>query len=296
MSVTVQSPLEYYRQPGRMTSVGRYAPLIDALPREIPALAAVAQGLMVHEHMAQAYGVTLTEADRASVHVRPAEQLIELIVARDDRPLDVPRPPQTRLPGNCRHFSVLMVAMLRAQGTPARARCGFGSYFVTGAFEDHWVAEYWDANQERWILVDAQIDAAQRAYFPIDFDVNDVPRDRFLIGGEGWQRCRAGAADPNTFGLSLVKEFGDWWIAANLMRDIAALRNVELLPWDLWGAMPGPDAPITDEQTALFDELAPLTQTPDAVFTELQRRYDDDDRIRVPSNVLNVLRGVAEPI
>ena len=60
--------------------------------------------------------------------------------------------------------------------------------------------------------------------------------------------------------------------------------------------MPGPDTPITDEQTALFDELAPLTQTPDAVFTELQRRYDDDDRIRVPSNVLNTLRGVAEPI
>jgi hypothetical protein len=34
---------------------------------------------------------------------------------------------------------VLAAAMLRAQGTPARARCGFGGYFGSGAFEDHWV-------------------------------------------------------------------------------------------------------------------------------------------------------------
>jgi Transglutaminase-like superfamily len=39
------------------------------------------------------------------------------------------RPPQTRLPGNCRHFTVLMTALLRAHGTAARARCGFGGYY-----------------------------------------------------------------------------------------------------------------------------------------------------------------------
>jgi hypothetical protein len=115
-----------------MTSPGRYAPLLGGLPRDIPGLAAVAQGLLIHEHIAPAYGVTLSDEERSSVHVRPVERLLELIVARDGRPLGIARAPEARLPVNCRHFTVLMVAMLRAQGTPARARCGFGGYFTDG--------------------------------------------------------------------------------------------------------------------------------------------------------------------
>ena len=118
-----------------------------------------------------------------------------------------------------------MVAMLRAQGTPARARCGFGGYFNDGLFEDHWVCEYWHAGQQRWLLVDAQIDGKQRGWFPIDFDVTDVPRDRFLVAGEAWTSYRSGQADPGKFGLSVMNESGDWWIAANLMRDAAALAQ-----------------------------------------------------------------------
>jgi hypothetical protein len=111
--------LACYARPAVMTTPGRYASLLADLPRDIAGLAAVAQGLLIHEHMAEAYGVTLTEADRASVHIRPVEELHARIVARDSRPLRQARPHADRLPGNCRHFTVLMVAMLRAQGTPA---------------------------------------------------------------------------------------------------------------------------------------------------------------------------------
>ena len=38
--------------------------------------------------------------------------------------------------------------------------------------------------------------------------------------------------------------YGYWFIAGNLVRDLAALNKVELLPWDDWGAMVGPDEPI----------------------------------------------------
>ena len=286
---------EIYAQPAAMTSAGRLASMLDGLPRDIAGLAAVAQGLLIHEHIAPAYGVTLSDQERSSVHVRPVEQLLELIVARDGRPLDIARAPQARLPGNCRHFTVLMVAMLRAQGTPARARCGFGRYFHDTMSEDHWVCEYWLAGQQRWVLVDAQIDARQRDLFSIDFDVNDVSRDRFLIAGEAWARCRSGAADPDTFGLSIVNEAGDWWIAGNLMRDAAALGNIELLPWDCWGAMPRPGEPIDEPRRALFDRLAVLTQSPDSSFAELQRLCQDS-RLRVPAVVHNALRNRDEPL
>ena len=287
--------LSCYTRPTAMTSAGRFAPLLDALPRDVAGLAAVAQGLLVHEHMAPSYGVTLSDEARASVHIRPVEQMLERITARDSRPLTDPRPVAERLAVNCRHFTVLMVAMLRAQGRPARARCGFGGYFTSGFFEDHWVCEYWHSDQRRWILADAQIDDRQRGWFSIDFDVTDVPRDRFLVAGQAWARCRAGAADPDTFGLSLVDEAGSWWIAANLMRDAAALGNLEVLPWDTWGAMPGPGDRIDDDTAALFDRLAALTQTPDEAFAEL-RRLGQDDRLRVPSVVRNAVRAREEAI
>jgi hypothetical protein len=296
MQVQDQTELQFYTRPAAMTSPGPCAPLLSGLPHDIPGLAAVAQGLLIHEHIAPAYGVTLSDEQRASVHVRPVERMLELIVARDRRPLDVPRPPEARLPANCRHFTVLMVAMLRAQGTPARARCGFGGYFHETMFEDHWVCEYWHTGQQRWILVDAQVDARQRDLFSIGFDVTDVPRDQFVIAGEAWARCRCGAADPDTFGLSIVNEAGDWWIASNLMRDAAALGNIELLPWDCWGAMPRAYEPIDESRCTLFDRLAELTRSPDSSFAELQRLCQEDSRLRVPATVRNAARMRDEPV
>jgi hypothetical protein len=290
------STLAFYTAPARMTAAGRYAPRFDGLPGDVAGLAGVAQGVLVHEFLAEFYGVTLTEEDRGTVHLRRVEELLERIVARDDRPLDVAREPQGRIAANCRHFSVLTVAMLRARGVPARARCGFGAYFVAGRFEDHWVVEYWHRDEQRWVLVDAQIDRAQGAVFPIDFDVLDVPRDRFVIGADAWLAYRAGDADPDLYGLTMIDEAGAWWIAANLMRDAAALTNLELLPWDVWGSMPEPEDVIDDELAACFDRLAVLTQAPDETFDELMDVMDRDDRVRVPPTVRNVTRGRDEAI
>jgi Transglutaminase-like superfamily len=286
---------DFYTRPGKMTSPGQYAAHIEDLPRDIAALAAVGQGLLVHEFMAADYGVPLSEADRATVHTRPAAEWLAQIIERDDRPLQIAREPAGRLAANCRHFTVLMVTLLRAQGVPARARCGFGTYFGTSVFEDHWVCEYWNGGQARWALVDAQIDDVQRGWFPISFDVTDVPRDEFLVAGQAWDLVRTGAADPGRFGLSEIQEFGDWWIAANLMRDASALLNLELLPWDCWGAMPKPGQPIEPELVTLFDRLARLTQAPDDSRAELQYLCADD-RLRVPAVVYSAARDRPEAI
>jgi hypothetical protein len=288
--------LPFVRQPGVMTAAGNQAPILDGLPRGVADLAAVAHGLVIHEHIAPAYGVELTAERRASVHLRPVERILERLNAEDGRPLTTSRPADRRLPGNCRQFTVLLVAMLRAQGVPARARCGFGGYFGTGWFEDHWVAEYWHAAEARWVLADAQIDDVQRGIFPIDFDLMDVPRGRFLVAGDAWALCRAGQADPAKFGLSFLAEGGDWWIAGNLMRDVAALNNMELLPWDVWGAMPGPDETPTPELSALFDRLSQLTHASDETFAELRALYEGDERLRVPPIVFNAVLNREEAV
>jgi hypothetical protein len=288
--------LDYYRQPAAMTTPGSHGPLLADLPHGVAPLAQVAQGLLIHEHLTGSYGVTLTDERRATVHVRPVAGLLERMMAEDSRPLTVAREPAGRLAGNCRHFTVLAVAMLRAQGTPARARCGFGGYFGSGAFEDHWVCEYWNDVAQRWMLADAQIDDVQLKLFDVDFDLMDVPRDKFLVAGEAWRLCRDGDADPDRFGLSAVNEAGYWWIAGNLMRDVAALSNMEMLPWDCWGAMPVPDEQIDGERLALFDRMAELTRDPDATFGDLTAAYAADERLRVPGAVYNAVLRRSETL
>lgn len=277
-----------FASPGPMT--GDHQGILAGLTADVPGLAAVGHGLMVHEYYEDPYGVTFTDADRETVHLRPVPRLLERILAVSPEPLTTPRPPERRVAANCRHFTVLLVAALRARGVPARARCGFSAYFVPGFHEDHWVCEYWTG--ERWRLVDGQIDAVQLAMHSIDFDVTDVPRDRFLVAGDAWRRYRRGEVSPEQFGLAVAKEAGAWWIAGNVMRDAAALMKVELLPWDAWGAMPQPDAPVDDQ---LFDRLAAATLDPELTgLAELMA--DPALGLGVPPVVYNAVRKREEAV
>jgi Transglutaminase-like superfamily len=279
----------FYAHPAGFTAAENHAAALAALPADLAGLTEVAHGLIVHEFLAGMYGFELADERRASVHIRPVSELLDQIVAEDGRPLDVAREPSARVPGNCRHFTVFTVAALRAHGIPARARCGFGGYFGTGWYEDHWVCEYWDAAAGRWTLADAQIDDVQRKVFGVEFDVLDVPRDDFLVAGDAWLRCRAGQEDPSRFGLSPLDEAGYWWIAGNLLRDVAALNNREMLPWDVWGEMLRPEQEPDQAQLAFFDELAVLTTDPEAGFAELTARYQADPRLTVPATVHNAV-------
>lgn len=187
----------------------------------------------------------------------------------------------------------MLCGILREQGVPARARCGFGAYFIPGRFEDHWVAEYWNSGQNRWILVDAQLDAVQRKTFKPDFDPLDVPRDCFIVAGDAWRQCRDGQADPNLFGLSFINEQGLWWVAQNLIRDLAALNRMEMLPWDVWGAMPKPTTEIADSEVDLFDRVSDITRAGDCALPDVQQIYQDD-RLRVSEVIFNASRQTEE--
>lgn len=186
--------------------------------------------------------------------------------------------------------------MLCAKGIPARARCGFGAYFNPGYFEDHWVCEYWDSSKKRWVLADPQFDEVWRNELNTKHDVLDVPRDHFLVAGDAWAQCRAGKADPAKFGIFVNDLRGLWFIAGSLVRDVAALNKMELLPWDVWGAQPRPGERLADDRLAFFDRLAALTREPDASFAELRTLYDSDERVRLPPVVFNALLNRPEKI
>jgi hypothetical protein len=223
--------LDFYSRPGAMTSAGKYAGLLERLPNDVAALVRIVQGLTLHEFVASSlYGVALSEHRKSESHIREVERMLDRLLSIDGRSLDVARPPERRLVGVCRHFVVLLLAMLRAKHIPARCRCGFGSYFNPGFFEDHVVCEYWNAAERRWVLVDPQFDEAWRSALKIEHDILDVPRDKFLIAGDAWLQCRTGGANPARFGIFKGDLRGLWFIAANLIHDVATLNKMEMLP------------------------------------------------------------------
>ena len=282
----------YYLRPGPMTDPGALDALLKDAPSDIPGMVAYIQNLLLHVHWAPAYRMRLGEERQAETHTRSVRDMLALMQRHDPRPLAFVRTLYQRMVGNCRHFSTFGTALFRRAGIPARARCGFGAYFQEGFHADHWVIEYW--NGTAWQLLDAQIDAAQRAMLRLEFDPLDVPRDQFVIAFDSWRRCRAGTADPKTFGI--FDQLGLWFVAGNLLRDFASLNNMEMLPWDVWGAMVKPDEDITSEQFALYDRLAGLTADPDAHFTELRALYDGNEALRVPPQVFNALRRQMETV
>lgn len=280
----------FWLQPAGLSSTGDRTDLLADLPRDPAALAEVVQGLLLHEHIAPSYGVQLDAGRHAEAHLRSVREVLDGVARRDARPLTAARTPAERQVGVCRHFALIHVAMLRARGIPARARCGFGAYFEAGKYYDHWVTEYWNAPEGRWVLVDAQLDAHQRHLFGIGFDPMDVPRQQFLVAGDAWNLCREGRADPNDFRILDMK--GWWFIASNVIRDVAALNGHEMLPWDVWGAMVPQDDGV---DRTFIDRLAALSSRPDADHAALHAAYEDS-RVAVPPVVFNNVLGRDEPV
>ena len=277
-------PLAYYTAPGPMTESGALAVLLDPLPAGVAALRDIVQGLLIHIFWARRYGVELDETRQQEVQIRALAPKLERIVELDARPLVAARPPVRRLVGNCRDFSVTLVGLLQHHGIPARARCGFGRYFEPDHYEDHWVGEYWNAAEGRWVLVDAQLDALQRGVLDLPFDPLDVPRDQFITGGAAWQLCRNGRADPDAFGIADMH--GLWFVRGNLVRDVAALNKMELLPWDVWGLADEGSGLTADDMTAL-DEMAALSGGDAAGFDRIHAWYETDARWRVPPVIVS---------
>ena len=159
----------------------------------------------------------------------------------------------------------MLTSILQHQGVPARARCGFGTYFLPDHFEDHWVCEYWKSEQQRWILVDAQLDEFQCNEMKVPFNPLDVPRDQFVVAGQAWQMCRQGQANPQQFGI--FEWHGWWFIWGNVVRELLAFNKIELLPWDV---IPGCmthelDDPLPEgDELALYDGIASLALAGDA--------------------------------
>ncbi len=290
--------LSKYAAQSVVTDPGKMVWWLADLPTEVPALRRIAQGLVVHYRTEDLSALGIPGERMEEIDTRYAEPMLERLFTLDDRPLIEPRPPETRLVGCCRDFTVLFLSLLRHQEIPARARVGFATYFVPGWNVDHEVAEVWDATVDRWRLVDAElddmhVDSTDKA----PLDALDLPRDRFLLAGDAWRSCRSGDANPERFlvdpGLEIADTRGWPYLRHNLIHDLATLNNRELLLWDSWGLME--TASPSEADLELLDRVAETTRLSEPAVATVQALYEGEPGLRVPPTVTSYSPATSEP-
>lgn len=262
--------LDSYTGHSPLTDPAPYADLFTGLPVDLPALHRVVQNIYIHVWKIRKYHPAWLENRSHEYESRSVARSLALVMAHDPQPLTVERPRAQKLIVDCRHHAVLLVALLRHHGIPARARCGFATYLEQSHFQDHWICEYWDGS--RWVMEDP------------DVVKHDISPDAFINAGRAWQMIRAGMISDLQFGFS-PHDRGEWVVRCDIVRDLAALNHAEMLSSDAWGFIEKPEALVTTPDRALLDEAARLIAAVDSDYTAMREFYQSSPDLRVPDEV-----------
>ncbi|MDE4992581.1 hypothetical protein NAH07_11445, partial [Francisella tularensis subsp. holarctica] len=79
---------------------------------------------------------------------------------------------------------------------PARVRAGHTAYFDMGELgtvsTDHWINQYWNEQENRWITSDVDGSFSLNE----NFDPYDMPERKVDFPADAWLGIRAGKLDP----------------------------------------------------------------------------------------------------
>lgn len=262
---------------------------IDALPSDIPSLREAVSQMCLH-YRARASEV---KQDRfPEIHTVRALDMFKRVLARGgSKSLDSKRTADERTVGCCRDSSLLLVAILRRKGIPARVRIGHAAYFMEGFMLDHVVAEVWDEKESRWRMVDPDVPGDWHPKVKGQtVDWNDVrPGVEFQTSPEAWVAARKGDVDPQIYIIAPnVPLRGIPYIAHNVIHDLAAMGKQELLLWDAWGTLldiEEESGGITDKHAKMIDDVAKMLLDGDVPAEKVQD-YMARDEFKVTDKVL----------
>jgi hypothetical protein len=267
-----------YSSPGPLTTLESIKPeALAKLGENQVEICSRVHALVIQPSDAESLG--MPDNRLASNQVRAAAALIEELLRLDPAPLIIPRDVNKRVVGTCRHFALISCALLRHRGYAARVRCGFATYFQPGQGVDHWITEYWNDDDARWVRVDSEILGGQLLEHP-----EDLRPGEFMSGGEAWSAFRQGTIDATTFGVYGTDNWGAAEIRGNAVKDLAALNKVEMLPWDEWGRMTDAyNGDTGSDYDELLDEVAAACSTENSrVVSQLYQHVD----LQVPADLV----------
>lgn len=253
---------ERYRTHSDVTFPGVSKDRIGDLPENVADLIEVVAGLLIHfETDAQLLDRNVVEGRKVEIDSRYVSTIVSRILRLDDAPLSVARPPEKRLLSTCRDSAVLLCALLRNTGIPARVRYGFSHVFYEPrqVIHDHVVVEYWTG--EDWRIADSRLSRAfRRRHDLAHLNPVGISPDLFIPGGDAWRRVRTSQVPARAFSdLRGDDGYGLWKVRNLMIYDLTSLCGFEPLLWDAWGVMllqPPGVPPHAIEQLEFLDEMA----------------------------------------
>lgn len=175
----------------------------------------------------------------------------------------------------CRYVAVLIASILKAKRIPCRVRSGFSSYFRTdGKYVDHWIIEYYDKKQSKWIICDPDCKSGKN-------HINMNKKDFGWIA-KIWLDVRSGKEDINKFIHGSASQ-GLNILAYTLFFDFHALMNDEI-SYLFMPSYIDDDSEffsLSNKELKELDDLATLMLEPDKNFDTLRYIFFTEKKFRI---------------
>ena len=287
--------LDFYKQTSSYTDLGLYTDFARRLPDEIKELARLQRMQIIHpsiiwNNLQEIWWDNLDKVPKTSlvyeddIYPTAISMLSELL--RRDNNYSINRKVEDKIHVTCRGEAILLTAILKAKGIPSRVRSGFAEYLKhDGIYYDHWITEYYSDIEKRWILVDAD---NQWGDSKIDFDLNDIPRNKFMFGANAYLTLRNNKiekekiiyqSDPVTIGLPAA--------IRGLFYDFHCLMNDEIILDFVPRYVLEKNFNLTEDELIELEELASLMLDPDTNFNKLNKIWESKLKYRIMSGGLN---------
>lgn len=212
-----------------------------------------------------------------------ASAMLAELYRRDSRGFTVDRSEENKLIVTCRFVAILTASILKAKGKAARVRSGFTPYAAPepGMSCDHWITQYWNDTQQRWITIDVDC-----CFEKLEFDPFDMPFEVFDWSADAWLNSRSGKMPQERFqnagGFS-----GLMPVSWELFYDFHCLMNNEII------YLHSPDhvgiekfKNLSENELSKIDQLAILMQDPDQNFDRLLNIWENQRDVRLLSGAL----------
>lgn len=198
---------------------------------------------------------------------------------QDPRGFIIGRQIKDRVVITCRYVAVLLASILKAKGIPARCRSGYADYFLKKrgkVFYDHWIVQYYNAKEKRWVNVDPDND------YKVSFNQYDFPNKEFKWIAKVWLDVRKDYDDYRRY-IHGSSYNGLNNLAYALFFDFHSLMNDEISYLFFPTMFDKKDEfnNLTEEELSRLDNLATLMLDPDKNFDELRYLFRNDKWLRI---------------
>lgn len=284
--------ISFYKQTSLYTDLGLYSDFAKKLPNDINKLCILQREQIIHPVCVNQENI-INQKNKNNICVTRLKYEDDLFptaismiseLLRKDKNYSINRKKEDMIHVTCRGQAILLASILKAKGYSTRVRSGFATYIKNdGVNYDHWITEYYDENKDKWILVDADMHCSN-----CDFDVNDIPRNKFIFGAQAYLGMRNNkykgkeiyyASDPATLGLKATLR--------SLFYDFHSLMNDEIIFLHLPKYIQDKNLELTEDEYKELDVLANLLLEPDKNFDELLKIWNSESKYRIMSGALN---------